>query len=476
VKPLGGVIVAVAIAAASILVSFRSVYEPDLGWHLAQGRENFYGRLVRSNVFSFTYPDYRQRYTSWLTETTAYAAWQVGSDAGIQTLEALTVAGALALVYLACRVQGAALPSAAILILGFFVLEPRVMPRPHLVSFAGVATCAWLIARAIDSRSVRPLWWAVPLVALWSNLHGECVMGILFIGIFVSAELARPSALTRTQAARGLVIVAACAAASMLNPYGWGLHLYLLENLSVPQVLTIAELQPAYLSAYRAFFVYLAVAAVLLASMPRRLTLAEALIATVFAALGWRYLRLTPLVFLATAPMVAHRLTLWTARGFDGRAMLAIALVASVFVSRVPLKTMVDGVRIGGLHPERFYPPGALAFAMTHGLSGPVFNSQNLGGWLAWTMYPEVRVFQDSRLQAYPPEHFRAILDASRSQAAWDALVSGVDWAIVSLPRPNALSGDGRFPQATWAIVYTDDAVDILVRRNGRYAALAVEQ
>ena len=210
--------------------------------------------------------------------------------------------------------------------------------------------------------------------------------------------------------------------------------------------------------------------------MPRRLSLAEGLTFAVFSALGWRYLRLTPLVFLATAPMVVNRLTLWTARGFDGRTMLAMALVASVFVSRVPLKTMVDGVRLGGLHPDVIYSPGALAYAMTHELNGPVFNSHNLGGWLAWTMYPEVRVFQDSRLQAYPPEHFRAILDASRSQPAWDALVSGVDWAILSLPRPNALSGDGRFPSADWAIVYTDDAVDIVVRRTGRYAALAALQ
>jgi hypothetical protein len=476
VKPLGGVVVAVAIAAVSILVSFRSVYEPDLAWHLAQGRENFYGRLVRSNVFSFTYPDYRQRYTSWLTETAAYAAWQVGGDAAIQTLEALTVAAALALVYLACRVQGAALPSAAILILGIFVLEPRVIPRPHLVSFAGIAACAWLIERAIDSRSARPLRWAMPLVALWSNLHGECVLGVVLIALFACGEFARPSALTRREAVHGLTIAAGCAMALLLNPYGWGILEYLYENLSVPQVLSIAELQPAYLPAYRAFFVYLAVAAVLLASMPRRLTLAEALTAIVFGALGWRYLRLTPLVFLATAPMIVHRLTLWTARGVDGRAMLAMALVASVFVSRVPLKTMVDGVRVGGLHPDVIYSPGALAYAMTHELNGPVFNSHNLGGWLAWTMYPEVRVFQDSRLQAYPPEHFRAILDASRSQPAWDALVSGVDWAILSLPRPNALSGDGRFPPDAWAIVYSDDAVDIVVRRSGRYAALAALQ
>ena len=107
-----------------------------------------------------------------------------------------------------------------------------------------------------------------------------------------------------------------------------------------------------------------------------------------------------------------------------------------------------------------------------NGLKGPVFNSHNLGGWLAWTMYPDVRVFQDSRLQAYPSEHFRAILEASRSQPAWNALVSGVDWAVVSLPRPNALSGVGRFPPDTWASVYDDGSVEILVRRTGEYGRL----
>jgi hypothetical protein len=259
----------------------------------------------------------------------------------------------------------------------------------------------------------------------------------------------------------------------LVNPYGWGLFRYLYENASVPQILGIAELQPAYLPVYRAFFAYVGAAILILLSLPRRFTVWEAATLLVFAALGARYLRLTPLVFLSTAPMLASRLTSWSARGLDGRAVLAVALASAVFVSRVPLTTMIRGVGVGGAHPGVMFPERALAFARAEGLSGPVFNSHNLGGWLAWTMYPGVRVFQDSRLQAYPPEHFRAILDASRSQPAWDSLVSGVDWAILSLPRPNALSGAGRFLPDGWATVYEDDAVEILVRRIGRFADLA---
>jgi hypothetical protein len=191
------------------------------------------------------------------------------------------------------------------------------------------------------------------------------------------------------------------------------------------------------------------------------------------AALGFRFLRLTPLLVFVAAPMIAARLAVWAARGVDGRAMLAAALAASVFVSRVPLTALVANVRAGGAHPDVYFPQAAVDFIRANGLKGPVFNSHNLGGWLAWTLYPDVRVFQDSRLQAYPPEHFRAILDASRSQPSWDALVSGVDWAIVSLPRPNALSGVGRFPNDTWATVYEDDAVQIFVRRTGAYGGLA---
>ena len=425
------------------------------------------------NVFSFTYPDYRQHYTSWLSDTSAYVAWRVGGDAAIQALQAVTVAATLLLVYLACRVQSAVLPSVAVLILGFFVLEPRVIPRPHLASFAGIAACSWLIERASARQSARPLLWAIPMFALWSNLHIECIFGVLLVGLFALSELVWPSAITRRDAVRALAIAAGCAAALLVNPYGWGLFAYVHENASVPQILSIAELGPAYLPTYRAFFVYVAVAALLLLSLPRRLTLAAALAWLLFAALGFRYLRLTPLVFLATAPVVASRLTVWTTRGLDGRAVLATALAAAVFVSRVPLTTLVGGVHVGDAHPDVVFSARALAFARAESLNGPVFNSHNLGGWLAWTMYPEVRVFQDSRLQTYPPEHFRAILEASRSQPAWDALVSGVDWAVLSVPRPNALSGAGRFPSAAWATVFEDDAVEILVRRNGRYAALA---
>jgi hypothetical protein len=50
--------------------------------------------------------------------------------------------------------------------------------------------------------------------------------------------------------------------------------------------------------------------------------------------------------------------------------------------------------------------------------------------------------------------------------------MTDIDWAVVSVPRPNQLSGHGRFPQSQWSSVYQDDAIEIVVRRRGRYSHL----
>jgi hypothetical protein len=457
-----------AIAAGAALLSFRPIYEPDLWWHLAQGREDAAGRLVRANLFSFTYPEYRQRYTPWLFDLTAYASWRVLEGAGIQLLQAGFLALAFGLLYVACRARAPAWSAAAVLALGFFIIEPRAIPRPHLVSMAGMAACAVLIERTVHRRRAAPLIWSIPLVALWSNLHVECVFGVLFLVLFATAEVVRPSALPRPEAMRAAGIAAAAAAATAANPYGWGLVAYLYENVSVPQILNIAELRPPYLPDYRAFFLYALVAALVLAWQWRRVALWEAVVTVAFAALGARHLRLTPLLLLASAPIVAARLTALAARGIDRRAIVISAIAAALVSSRIPLRLLATELKVGtsAVAPRQFFSDEAIAYIERSGLRGNVFASHNLGGYLAWRLYPQLRVFQDSRLQAYPPEHFRGIIAASASQNDWNALVADVDWAVVSVPRPNQLSGHGRFPAGEWESVYRDEAMEIVRRRK----------
>jgi hypothetical protein len=469
----------VAIAAAALVLSLRPTYEPDLWWHLAQGRETAGGQLVRSNVFSATHPADRQAYTPWLFDVGVYGAWQLGGAAGVQLMQASLLALALGLACLAARRRAPPSAVAAWCALAFFAIEPRAIPRPHLVSFVGLAAVLWLIERARAAGRAAPLVGAIPIVALWSNLHVECVFGVALLALFAVVELVRPAALDRRESLRAAGIAGVAALAMLANPYGWGLIEYLLENTRVPAMLDIAELAPPYWPAYRGFFVFVGVAGVLLLAQPKRLTVWDTVLVAGAAALGWRYIRLTPIVAFVAAPVVAARIGAIIERGVDARAVVATAIALAVAASPVPVRHLVTDLDAGprALEPPAVFSRGAVTFIRTliknDTLDGACFNSNNLGGYLIWNLYPAVRVFQDSRLQAYPASHFEAILAAAESQPAWDTLVAGVDWAILSLPRPNRLSGAGRFPNSAWATVYWDEAVEIVIRRTGRHALVA---
>ena len=466
--------VLVLASAAAAILSFRPIYEPDLWYHLSQGREAAAGHLLHTNLFSYTYPDHRQQYTSWLFDLTLFLAWRGGAEVGIQVLQALFVVTTLLTIFAACRARAPAWSAAAILALGVFVIEPRAIPRPHLSSFAALAACGWLIERSVARRSAAPLWWAAGLIAIWSNFHVECVFGVLLLVAFAATEVIWPRRLPRPVAKTAVIAACVSAAATLLNPYGWGLWHYLYENLSVQRVLAIAELLPPPLPGYRAFYVYLGLTAILLLLEPRRLAASEAVVFVLFGVFGLMHLRETPLVLCVTAPAAAARLNALTARGIDYRAIVVTLVCAGLAVSRIPPPVLLRAMGAGreAVEPPQFFSRDAVEFARRAGLEGPVFNSVNLGGYIAWKMYPAARVFQDTRFQAYPADHFRRTIAASASQDEWNRLVAGTDWAMVSVPRPNQLSGEGRFPAPDWRTVFQDEAIEIVVRKTGRFGAV----
>ena len=312
------------------------------------------------------------------------------------------------------------------------------------------------------------------------------MFGLALAGLFAASELALPRDLTRREAAQAVGIVAIGLLATACNPYGLGLLRYMFENSFVPQVLDIAELRPPYLPNYRAFFAWTVAGAVLIVlsclgpvrrsfSEGGRVGLFEVAAIAVFAGLGFRYLRLTPLLFLVSAPLVAQCIDDLRRFRIDPRFVAAATLIASLFVAREPLPSLVRALQFGGnaLTPPTIFSEPAMRYAREHGLAGPAFTSMNLGGFVEWELYPAARVFLDSRLQAYPASHFRTVMAASRDPIAWAALTAGVDWGVLSTPRVNDLSGVGQFREPDWGTAYEDGVIQIVVRRSGPYGKLA---
>ena len=103
----------------------------------------------------------------------------------------------------------------------------HIHPRPHLIN---IALIAWTFARLCDFEagrvSLRSLFWLVPLFALWANIHGGMVGGVVTIaaasaGWGLAKLVGHTTAITCYRQLLWLgVLVVACGLTAFLNPYG----------------------------------------------------------------------------------------------------------------------------------------------------------------------------------------------------------------------------------------------------------------
>src|SRR5258707_1066392 len=111
------------------------------------------------------------------------------------------------------------------------------LARPHLVTPLFAVVFCWVLSR-VERRannegllSVLP-----PLTILWVNLHGGFFVGIVLLITYAigaaTEELVRGTRQNAWVRARKYLLSAgACAAASLVNPYGYRLHLHVAEYL-----------------------------------------------------------------------------------------------------------------------------------------------------------------------------------------------------------------------------------------------------
>jgi len=452
IRALRAIPFAIALS-ASALFTFRPTYDPDLFYHLAHGRHDVQVGLVRANIFNPAFASYPQTYTTWGFDVVQYFAERSLALLGVQLFQWGLLAAAFMMLYASARTRGSRTAAFTVLLLALFVVESRAMPRPYLVSLIGFGFVAYWF-RVPRSQFLVPVF----VFAAWANFHSEVVFALALVFLYGKLHGASWPSMAK--------LLALCSLATLATPYGWGLWRYLFENAGVPSVLRIAELEPPSLAAYPAFFAFLAALAIALASMPRRLKWQEAAIVVIFGALGLRYIRFMPMIVFAAAPILADRIQAWIERGWDRRAVLATAAAVMVVTAPASPQRVFAAWRTGdaALAPKEYFSEDAIAFIRANDMKTPMFNSLNLGVYLDWKLGGGT--FVDSRLQAVPVAFLASIADASADQTKWNALGKDVNWAVVSIARPNDISGVGKFNAPEWFPVFQDRAVQILVRRN----------
>ncbi len=192
-----------------IILGYKPLVDPDIGWHLAGGLSIIeFGKVPSSDYLSAV--DRVWWCYSWLAEV-LFAAWfKLGGFFALQLLQTLTIVCSVWVLIMLIRSTSTArrnlLAEAAAFGSVVFLAAPIWHLRPQLLSY--ILFCALLSMR--EKHQLR-LAWAIGLTAVWANIHVYWILVPLLVGL--------DRLLVRNSLAAAVRDSAACVGAALLSPY-----------------------------------------------------------------------------------------------------------------------------------------------------------------------------------------------------------------------------------------------------------------
>lgn len=445
------------------------LYDPDLWWHLAAGREMVTRHVfLRQDIFSHTLLGARWVNFEWLSQILMFLLYKGGGFPALFYAKVFLGFTAVLGVVVCCRQRSARGPWLVLISwLAFGLLRPRLLERPELATLNFLPVFVFLLtsARSCPSAKLRRLSWILfALMVLWCNLHGGFVYGLGVTALFAlgarwdkePAEFVR--FLDRTL---GLLLIA-----GLVNPNGARLvtvfadHLIQLSHRgSVIQEWASPSVQdlPLFWALFLAGSAWLAVGLLQRKQGTRFWAPAVAAFAC-WGALSYRNAALFGFVAL---PFLSEIFAFEKNRkiNFLGWLLCLVPLLLHAPVFRRPFpKDWVAWNR---------FPVNACRFVEEKNIQGVMYNSYDYGGYIDWRLGPDRKVFMDGRYIFHPLIWEQALMNESwlrdPNDPGWRNYLSkrGVNYAIVG--RERFLGA--MFPPSEWACVFEDDAALVLTKR-----------
>ena len=480
-KPSGRALALLPVLAGLFVLAFYQVCDPDVFWQIKVGEVVLdTGRMVRTNVFAASYADHPWFNPEWLFQVGIALAYRGGGWVGVALFKfALlgVLAGLLHALLLARR--RAPLLAAGIALAVFAAMRFRFTERPQLASLILFTATLLVVERARAGRP-RLLWALPPLFALWSNLHAELLLGILWlagtaVGGWVDARLARRRAGEAVSPAGGVgpgrlaLAALACALASGANPGGYRVLYHPFPHFWQESIVDLGEFHwshPAWVP-----LVWVLIAAVVAtACVPRtRRAFADLLPLLGLAVLAVRYMREIPFFALAAAPWLQGALPGLLPDGRRARRWLEAGVAAAALGCGVWAMRFDASMHYRwGYGVSDFFPVQAADFVLREKLPGNLYNHYIDGGYLLFRLYPRLGVYQDGRLSAYPVE-FMARMHAQHNGREWAENLETyrINTAVVPVVDARLF-----FPADRWQVVHADARYAVVVRRSAANAGL----
>ncbi len=402
--------------------SFRlkfCVLDLDIWWHLKVGEWIIVHRAFpRAGILSRTAATRPWAAYSWGYELLLSRAYAWFGLVGVGVFGTFLTMGVACTVYwMVRRLSGrfwTACLLATITCSGFLF---NLMPRPVFFSMILLAVTLTLLLEAQSSARIQLLYWLPLVFFLWANLHIQFIYGIFVLGLFVGVNLLQRAATysglpadvflpppllpARTLAA----ILAACVLATCIGPYSCHLYFIVFSYVTATFPYTfIREFQAVNFRAGSHFVQLLLTGAAFLAvGRQRKLDLFKVVLLAATSIVAYRTMRDAWFICIPAAACIAASLAVAEPeRGESAgeKAGLAIALAVALFLFA---RNTDFNTRDLDRAISSTFPVNAINFLRQHPQPGPLYNTFDWGGFLAWYM-PDYPVAIDGRTDLYGDE------------------------------------------------------------------------
>jgi hypothetical protein len=453
----------------------------DLGRHILLGEVIVRTHHVpQTNLLSYIYPNYPYIAISWLAEVIYYFLFLVGGFDLLLITNTILIAFAFGLlIFYSTKKNPLTLATLLSVTLYLLLLGLRSDIRPEVVSMVCMSLFMIILFSYLEKRN-RYIWFLIPIELLWVNTHIYFFVGPVLIILFLVDEMISHN--FRRSGIKNLSFVfIATLLVTLINPNsikGALFPLTVLHNYGFPIVENQSLLTLFVI--YHASEILLPVSGVIalfiVLFLARKNTQPiDWLLAVVFSIATVIIFRNILLFVFATFLTFSTQLNfLFTKYKANVKklsrisyifyyplSLLLIMLFIAIFISE-------KGVGIG----VTAYGKNATDFLQAHNIKGPLYNNLNIGGYLAYRIYPQ-QVFLDNRPEAYPVSFFQKIYIPMQDdpnifkkldqQYQFNAIIiehwDNTPWGY---PLLNYLINDSNFK-----LIYLDPYVVLLIRNTG---------
>ncbi|HVI07731.1 MAG TPA: hypothetical protein VND65_05505 [Candidatus Binatia bacterium] len=483
-------------------LSSRLLGDAGAGWHIRTGQIILATHSIpRTDPFSSSMSGHTWYAWEWLFDVGVGELDRAAGLNAVVAFAALVIGLTFSLSFRLLTRRGAGLLVALILtMLATSASMIHFQARPHVVSWLFTVIWLWILDSdgpepEFGNSSGNPAWILPALMLLWVNIHGGFLIGFVLIAIYcvgaawdwLTLKEERFEDALRKIRARSRVIVLAtdfilCAAATLVNPYGYRLHIHIYRYLSNRFLMEhIDEFQSPnfHYAAQKCFAVLLILALIALTFKRKGIGPSHALL-VVFAVFSGLYAsRNIPvsslLLILVIGPVFSDKvdeMTNWRnlERQFLDRMkaielgsrghLWAVAAVAFTIFVTVNGGRLQSAQLMNAQFDGRRFPVRAVDFLVTHHIPGPVLAPDAWGGYLIYRLYPRLKVVVDDRHDLYGEEFLRSYLKMIHLEPGWQDFLKQHPARVIVLPAGSALS-NLLLEVPDWTRIYSDDTAVI---------------